>query len=86
MSLDIIKLFTKKQEGLLIAKDIDKILQQIAKEDNKTVDYVRKEIQNAIDQAYKSDNIIARNNFIKLFGNKNPTIEEFILRVTLELK
>ncbi len=61
--------------------DINILLKQVAIQKNTTIDNVRIEIQKSIDIAYLNDDKEIKNNFIKLFGNKKPTIEEFILKI-----
>ena len=61
--------------------DINILLKQVAIQKNTTIDDVRIEIQKSIDIAYLNDDKEIKNNFIKLFGNKKPTIEEFILKI-----
>ncbi len=66
--------------------DINLLLQQVASQKNTTIDNVRIEIQNSIDIAYLNDDKEIKKNFIKLFGNKKPTIEEFILKIISEVE
>ena len=61
--------------------DINILLKQVAIQKNTTIDDVRIEIQKSIDIAYLNDDKEIKKNFIKLFGNKKPTIEEFILKI-----
>ena len=66
--------------------DIDTLLQIVAKQENTTVENVRKDIQHSIDLAFSNQNILEKNNFTKLFGNTKPTIEEFINKSVGQLK
>lgn len=49
-----------------------------------TAEEVRSEMQAALDAAYASNDPKARANFRLLFGDKKPTLEEFIEKIAEE--
>lgn len=49
-----------------------------------TAEEVRADMQEALDAAYASNDPKARANFRLLFGDKKPTLEEFIKKIAEE--
>ena len=73
-----------KKDGEFMKFDgkYDKVIQEIAEEEGITVQDVRIYMQEAIEKAYSANNP----SFMKMFGYKKPTIEEFIEIVTMNLQ
>lgn len=71
-------LFSKYKEE----KNIFKI---IAKQEGISVAEVREQMALTIEEAYNTDDPKAQKEFKKLFGNKKPTPEEFIYKMSKKL-
>lgn len=67
-------------------KIYDEIFQQIALEEGISVEEVKAEMQKAIDSAYNNDDRQCQDNFMNYFGKKKPSIEEFIEKVSEEIR
>ena len=63
-------------------RDIKKIIKNGAKAGGRSVAGVRADIQATIDDEMNSTDPEVQANFKKLFGNKCPTPEEYIYKVT----
>ena len=63
-------------------RDIKKIIKNGAKAGGRSVTDVRADIQATIDDKMNSTDSEVQANFKKLFGNKCPTPEEYIYKVT----
>lgn len=71
--------------NILKKKDANHIYKSIAKAEGVSVSEVKQDMIEAISQAKNSDDLEVRAKFKKLFGNKTPTPEEFVLKMAKKL-
>ena len=67
-------------------RDIKKMLKLGAKAGGVSLADVRADIEATIDEAMTSTSPEVQENFKKLFGNKRPTSEEYIYKITKKIK
>lgn len=63
-------------------KRIQRIIEQVATKEGLSVEVVRKEMKIAINEAFNNRREPGNEDFINLFGDRCPTIEEFIFVTT----
>lgn len=67
-------------------RHIKKMLKTGAKADGASLADIRTDIEATIDEAMTSTAPQVQENFKKLFGNKRPTSEEYIYKITKKIK
>lgn len=63
-------------------KKLNRIIQEIADEEGMTVEEIIKYMDEAIEKTYN----LCNPEYVKLFGYKKPTIEEFLEIINTEIK
>jgi len=61
-------------------KRIQKIIEQVATQEKASVEAVQREMQAAIDEAFNTRHEPGHEAFIRMFGDRRPSVEEFILK------
>lgn len=67
-------------------RNIKKMLKTGARSGGVSITDIRADIEATIDEAMTSTDPQVQENFKKLFGNKRPTPEEYIYKITKEIK
>ena len=67
-------------------RNIKKMLKLGAKAGRASLADIRADIEATIDEAMTSTDPQVQENFKKLFGNKRPTSEEYIYKITKKIK
>lgn len=67
-------------------KNSKELIKQVAKLHGCSVAEIRKEMQLAIEEARNNDDPDKQAEFQRLFGDKTPTPEEFICKISKNLK
>ena len=67
-------------------QNIKKMLKLGAKASGASLTDIRADIEATIDEAMTSTDPQVQENFKKLFGNKRPTSEEYIYKITKKIK
>ena len=67
-------------------QNIKKMLKLGAKASGASLTDIRADIEATIDEAMTSTDPEVHENFRKLFGNKRPTSEEYIYKITKKIK
>lgn len=80
MGLILVHSKNSKEKGMS-KSDRRRIIERVAEQNGVSVDSVRQKMNQAIDLAMNSTDPKERENFKKLFGEKRPTPEEFILTI-----
>lgn len=62
------------------------IVEQIARKNGVSAESVRMEMEQAIEMAMKNPDPVKRENFKRMFGEKRPSAEEFIIKMAAEVK
>ena len=71
---------------ILKKRDIKKALKAGGKAGGSSYADIRTDIEATIDEAMTSTDPQVQENFKKLFGNKRPTSEEYIYKITKKIK
>lgn len=67
-------------------KDSKELIKQVAKIHGCSIKEVREEMQLAIEEARNNDDPDKQAEFQRFFGNRTPTPEEFICKISKSLK
>lgn len=67
-------------------RNIKKMLKTGARSGGVSITDIRADIEATIDEAMTSTDPQVQENFKKLFGNKRPTSEEYIYKITKKIK